>query len=1272
MNILTRFLVFLGFLLVVVLFGALIAPSFVDWDQFKNEFEVQTTRLIGQPVKVGGDTRVRFLPLPSLSFQELEVGQNNDGSPLMTVEQFSLNAELFPFLSGEVRIVDMEMRKPHLNLQVDENGTIAWTNPEVQIVKPEQINIEKLSVVNGTVSIQGLTGGRTLELDTINADINARSIIGPWRIEADANVEGVPSNIVISTGTYQESGEIRLKAELERKDNPYELLIDGPLKLENGTLFWSGQFEVYPFSDAKINEMGKPVQPLPISTEGQFIAQPKNVEIAEYRMDIGDAADPYTITGIANISIDDEITFIAQADGRQIDLDRIHEVENASSQSGSLEGRINTLRAIIEKVPVPKVKGEVDLILPAIVAGDTYIRDVNAKISPIRNGWDLRFFNATFPGNTLLEAQGRVGLFNDFGFNGKMLLASRQPSGFANWVSGEVSPEFRRLKAAGFSANVTISDKQTTFQNLELQLDDARLKGKLQRITSQGKRPAIIAQLEGNRVNIDDLRAIYSLAQDNKQEDSLVTHDLNVTIKADRFEAMLQDQPLVADGLDAQVNISDGRVSLDRLKAQSFYGASIDTSGRIDKLLTKPDGNLKLQLNADNAGDLLKFVVRFTGEKPFINNLLSDAALLKDTNLSLELETRAQEEGAKGQLIVAGVTGGTGVDFQLQFDGKIDNLAELPLEVNASFSNDSPSLLMRQVGIETLPLEIAATLGGDVTGALKADVFLKGLAAQGMESQILLLNEDTTLSAKGKLTTDDAENFASDMEVTLGSSNFTPMLVLTGIQAPGLYSEKDLPVSAAMQFENSDIGFAFKNLSGQIGGNPFSGNLLLRKKDVSRERLEGDLTFGTLNVPVLAETVLGTHGGVPQIETFDGAQANFREALYKGYDARLKLAANAFKFNDDHTGQNARLDLVMLDGKLDLNALQFDYLGGVASGAASLQNTGGTVLANANFVLQDIDGGALLSSQQVSENISGKVTISGALESTGRSYDALVRNLSGDGILDFKEASIKGFAPMIFDEVLSETEDEDYEISSENIVELVENTAFNSSTEFQNINVPYSISRGELRVRNVVQKIRGTQITADFIYNIAARSMDAKVSTQFEPKKRDQIAGADPQVTFVWQGQGKGIKPQIETANLESYLSLRAFENNQRRIETLEARVLETQRLQRQIAFAFTREQFRVRKEEERLRLEEEARIKTEQEEARRAAEAARLKAEEAARTRAAEEARLAAEAEAQRQAEEEERLKREAEERKASRLQRQRNSERVLQDIDKLLFGLD
>jgi 23S rRNA pseudoU1915 N3-methylase RlmH len=96
---------------------------------------------------------------------------------------------------------------------------------------------------------------------------------------------------------------------------------------------------------------------------------------------------------------------------------------------------------------------------------------------------------------------------------------------------------------------------------------------------------------------------------------------------------------------------------------------------------------------------------------------------------------------------------------------------------------------------------------------------------------------------------------------------------------------------------------------------------------------------------------------------------------------------------------------------------------------------------------------------------------------------------------------------------------------------------------------------------------------------------------------------------------------------------LRAFEASQRRLESLEAQVIEKQRLRGVIAYSFAKEQFKERKRLEAIRLEEE-RKQREAEEARKreeerlrkeaeAAEQARLKRLEEER-RIAEEARIA------------------------------------------------
>ncbi len=45
-----RFLVFLGGVIVVALFVALLAPLFIDWTDFRKNFEDQASRIIGKKV----------------------------------------------------------------------------------------------------------------------------------------------------------------------------------------------------------------------------------------------------------------------------------------------------------------------------------------------------------------------------------------------------------------------------------------------------------------------------------------------------------------------------------------------------------------------------------------------------------------------------------------------------------------------------------------------------------------------------------------------------------------------------------------------------------------------------------------------------------------------------------------------------------------------------------------------------------------------------------------------------------------------------------------------------------------------------------------------------------------------------------------------------------------------------------------------------------------------------------------------------------------------
>src|SRR3954469_13735013 len=59
---------------IIALITALVGPYFVDWNQFRPQFEAEASRVIGAKVRVGGALEARLLPTPSLRLGSVMVG----------------------------------------------------------------------------------------------------------------------------------------------------------------------------------------------------------------------------------------------------------------------------------------------------------------------------------------------------------------------------------------------------------------------------------------------------------------------------------------------------------------------------------------------------------------------------------------------------------------------------------------------------------------------------------------------------------------------------------------------------------------------------------------------------------------------------------------------------------------------------------------------------------------------------------------------------------------------------------------------------------------------------------------------------------------------------------------------------------------------------------------------------------------------------------------------------------------------------------------------
>ncbi|MGI9400651.1 MAG: hypothetical protein ACR2O0_05310, partial [Rhizobiaceae bacterium] len=923
-----------GGLMVIALFTALIGPFFVDWSVYKQEFEREASRIVGQPVTVAGEASVRLLPLPSVTFTDLSVGRYDDDSPMMTVDSFSMRSELMPFLSGEIRIVDMALVRPNFTVRVNENGTVGWTDRKQTVLDPDSVHIENMRIEDATITLDGLAGGRSFVGKEFSAEMSAQSLFGPWNIDANGLVEGKPAEFSITTGRLSNEGSIRIRMQAVQKGKPYRLAIDGPISVKDDLLSWSGGFQI----SALPPSLEMETEALPVNFLGQFAATPNSVEVSQYSLEIGDRTDPYTITGEGDIEIRDEVFFRFFADGRQMNLDRFVEAEETTNAKSGLSQRWSVIRNIVDRIPIPIANGEIDFSLPAIIAGDTVIRELEAKVRPDINGWRIIGLRTLFPGNTLVEADGKLGTRGDFGFTGQMLLASRQPTGFANWLAGRTNASLRRLKSAGMSANVTLTTNQASFEQLELILDGVRLSGKLQRLASGSSRPAVIASLEGEAINLDDLIAIYSMTQPGGEESGLNDQDIDLTLKA----GLLEGRGMMARQVDAHIQVANGALSIESLNAADFYGASISSSGKLNDFPRQLKGNFGLSIKSDQARPLVDLAARTFGENQFLVALASDPALTSDLDVEVVIDARPAEDGSRGSLAITGSVGGTSVNLTDRFEGTFAGWAGANHDLSIKLNQAEPSLLARQLGIPVLPLQ--------ADGPVLLTAEFSGNAKGGFEGLVSASAPDTEVSANGKLTIDtetplepgSLPEISYQALLTLGSQDLDVWLQMGGLVLPG--TGEGTPISISADVTKNAGHYAIEDLGGQISGISFSGNLGLDGDRPGKPKLNGKLDFGEIVVATAAEMVLGV-ASVERTEPDElWSTSEFKQPVLVGLDGEIDLTANRLVFPSGREGEDFSGKLAIFNGSGTLSPFSFDWSGAKISGSAALKNVSGSAV----------------------------------------------------------------------------------------------------------------------------------------------------------------------------------------------------------------------------------------------------------------------------------------------------------------------------------------
>jgi uncharacterized protein involved in outer membrane biogenesis len=1185
---LARLFVIVGGLIVLVLTAALVVPFFIDWTSYRAEFEREASRILGRQVTVQGSASARLLPFPSVTFSDVTVAGATPDEPSMSIETFSMDAELAPFLRGDILIFDMRIVRPRATVVIAESGTIDWAVPRVELAHPEHVTLERVTISDGEVMVRHEASGRRHMLSDIDGTISARTLAGPWRMEGTLALDGLPLEVSASTGTVGADGRMRLRLRARPYGLPLSVEADGDAEVREGRLAYDGQFRLE-MNEGNAQAAETRPGPADYRLNGEFGLDHEALQIKSFTFETGPPDNPYRAEGEAELDFGPDPGFRIVADGAQFRFDEALAADEKTARAGglALAERIAALRRFLDRIPVPAIPGSVEVNLPAVIVGDTTIREIRLTARPEDRGWAIRSLSAALPGRATLEANGLLRTGEDFGFSGSLLLAVGQPSGFAAWLARDVDEAIRRLPAAGFLAAVDLRPDRQIFRNMELVLGSSRFRGRLDRMAGEGARSRLSLELDGGALDIESLAAFASLFVSDTGETRLVDHDVNLKVKAGPVMA----GGLAVDSLDTSLRLRNGTVEIDRLLIGGFEGASVSATGSLAGIGARMEGTIDAAIVAPDLGPAIDALAGRFPRQPLLAALKQRsnayAGLFSDAEIDIAIKLDEQDRRERITIQAVGQAGGADLALSLAGTGLRDEPAIAPLAIDFNISHpEDAGAILALYGAPALPL--------DQAGPARSGLTAIGTLSRGLETRFSLEGEGRFARFEGRIAL--AENGPSARgQAMIEAEDIEPWLMTLGFALPGM--GLGLPLELAGEMDFAENLLVLTDLTGQVAGVELSGDLNVRQIE-GRPQLSGDLRVETLDLALPATLVLGE----AVLDAVDGEtmDAVFWPKASSPFDARLDVSAGQVTLGRQLTMTDSHMSLRLDAAGFGLSDLSGSLHGGRLAGLMELRNNDGTALLTAQLQLED----ALLASLLPGSRLKGRVDLSAELAADGKSTDALLASLSGSGTAALQDLVIPGVNPGALGPVLAEADRVGRDINIETTAQFAPAILTRGEWHAGDGEVAFTIAGGVLRAPPLHLEKDGLTLTAEIGANFVEGTVRATGEVTYNPGK-EALVGSAPAYRFNVEGRPSEIVGTIDTAPLAQFLTQRALEKEQARVEALQAALLERQRLRRETAYhaALQAEREAVRLEKERLEREE---MRLEEDARRRAEEAAR------------------------------------------------------------------
>lgn len=922
-----NFLLFVGGVLVLLLGAAFIAPQYIDWNEYRAAFEDEASRVIGRPIRVGGNVDLRLLPSPYIRFERLRIADQNGrfSAPFFKADGIRLWLSVAPMLRGVIEARHVELTKPRLRLAFDRQGRGNWqmaNRPQdTSGLSPAKIALQSVSMTDGSVVVVKSDGSELVRLTAIQGEFSANSVEGPYNFDGNFLGAGRKRRIRFSSGRMQQDNSLKFRTVMSSGSGARAMRFsfDGKLTDFFGALKLDGKIAAKrslalaaATTDGVSGQAPKQSKSPVFDLKGKLQASALGLAMTDLSLAFEQAGRPQLLSGTISMSWNKEFVTRSAFRSRWLDIDRI--------AAGGLD--VSPMRSVLQMINqldntfAGAQSSRASLSIDQANLGGEVVSDIVIGLSHSDERTMLETFSAKLPGQASVQAKGRlVGVAGARRFDGEAALHGGNLQRFAKWIAPTLQSAVK-LDAGSFSmrGRVNAGADWASVSDLSAEVGNTILTGSVK--YSQRGASSVAIDLEAPRLDASRwlpsglrlanlLQLIkepwdFALRKPGAAQGQLAkAADNNATgrkqrtgdktIKFQIGRLRVGDELYSDVALDA--SLQNGALTLQMLRLNAGKDLSLDLSGKVSGLYGMPSGAIKgvakaltgktvaaleqmldipagLQLQPSRSASLAP--LRLAGRLEFGDGQVGVAANASQSQQqSAQVAAVEPANKRRASLSLSGSVAGGRVEVWASFDRGLKDWRNGLAEAELMLSNPQSTVLVKQL----LPQNNGYRPAADSQGVFRLNVV--GVPARGLTTAFTLKAESLSGNFKGRLGL--AKPAASGPrfdrlvgEVNINLSQAAPLLSALGLDGAALGS--DAVASGKMRVVADAKSIAVDHLQLAVNGTGLTGHAQIVKLSDRPLQLSAKLTASRLSAtalmaPALARAPANTVSRLVGLET---------------------------------------------------------------------------------------------------------------------------------------------------------------------------------------------------------------------------------------------------------------------------------------------------------------------------------------------------------------------------------------------------------------------